>query len=161
MILQLLRYLGLSAILVLIIATVPVVYADWRDEMYCPEELDYNYKINNGEVKKICFVDEIYVLVFYLQNINSNAKLIVDIPYDYLSIIDRENSQDYYIFPDRNGSDYLLEYLHNYTITILINDNYSGYLLENLQSQNLYHQTLEFELPIHSEIVEIIRPWSP
>ena len=159
MILQLLRYLGFSAILVLIIATVPVVYADWRDEMYCSEELDYNYKINNGEVKKICFIEGFYEIVFYLQNIDSNAKLIVDIPYDHLPIINRENSQDYTVFPEINGSYSLLEYLQYDTITIVINGNYSGYSLKNLPNQNLYHQTFEFELPIHSEILYILTSW--
>ena len=153
MILQLLRYLGFSAILVLIIATVPVVYADWRDEMYYPEELDYNYKINNGEVKKIDFTG--YALFFDLQNINSNAKLTVDIPYGHFPIMNKENLRDFILSINEQQSD-MLEHLQNYTITILINNNYSGYSLENLPNRNLYHQTFEIKVPIHSEILEII-----
>ena len=158
MVLQLLRYLGFSAILVLITVTAPVVYADWRDEMYYPEELDYNYKINNGEVKKIHFSE--YALFFDLQNINSNAKLTVDIPYGYFPIMNKENLRDFILLVNDQEFD-ILEHLQNYTITILINDNYSGYSLENLQNRNPYHQTFEIKVPIHSESLEIIGPWSP
>lgn len=108
---------------------------DWREDNYCPEELNYDYEITNGKVKKICYIEGIYEIVYYLDNVTSPSILTIDMPYTHFPRITKDNFYDF---------------------IIMIDGEEHSYLSENLQNENSDYQTYEIKLPINSEILEII-----
>ncbi len=149
---------------------------DERFEMICEEfdiVVELNHSITSGEIEKICGSDLPSSFDIKFKNVNSDATLIIDVPYTMNTSID-----DTYYWDDNVVSLPLVVDGYDQRVTVFVDTKYEQHIIYNYKYPDSHnsesynekfsvirqcqdYQTLEFDLPSDIEFLEIYHETYP